>query len=370
MSDATCPVCSIEWPDFCPLDGSKLSGAWTCPNAGDAPAAEAAPAPAPRAESAPEPTPAARTAVARQRVAMSVEEIAASSHPNDTVQGWAPQRKTSGKVVKEDAAAEGEDTAPAVAEADEAPRWRAPEPGSGQATVNEPTSEMQGIPGDELPRRAAAAAAATSAAKAEVKQVQIATDEMDGYPSDGGDDDAAAAAAAAEAEAAAEAKRARIVREGQRPTAAVPDEDMKRTRLEMTALVMPTRDAPEAPAAASGATVRAARGLEPKPLASRAPQPSADDEPAPKPKKGVLSRIASAVKGGAGDAEAMPGDSKGKKGKKGSRRDRGFSETQWFLEGVQGEVVEGKADPEKYTRDDSIPEDVRKKFTLRKEPEE
>jgi hypothetical protein len=241
---------------------------------------------------------------------------------------------------------------------------------------------MQGIPGDALPSRAPARAAAKPAAKAEVKQIQIATDEMDGYPADGGGDDADAAA---HAEAVAEAKRARVVREGRqghRASAAVPDEDMKRTRLEMTALVMPTREEPEPPAAASGATVRAARGLEPKPLAARAPEVGRAEEPAPKPKRGVLSRIASAVKGegeggrhakggaGAGAGAGAPEEPKGKQGKKGSRRDRRFSETQWFLEGIQGDAGEGKADPDKYTRDDSIPEDVRKKFTLRKEPEE
>ncbi|MGM0577054.1 MAG: hypothetical protein ACQEXJ_15115 [Myxococcota bacterium] len=33
MSRDTCPTCGIPWPNFCPRDGTKLEGPWTCPNA-------------------------------------------------------------------------------------------------------------------------------------------------------------------------------------------------------------------------------------------------------------------------------------------------------------------------------------------------
>ncbi len=34
MSDERyCPRCGIEWPNFCPRDGQKLSGPWSCSNA-------------------------------------------------------------------------------------------------------------------------------------------------------------------------------------------------------------------------------------------------------------------------------------------------------------------------------------------------
>lgn len=33
MSRDTCPTCGIPWPNFCPQDGTRLEGAWTCPNA-------------------------------------------------------------------------------------------------------------------------------------------------------------------------------------------------------------------------------------------------------------------------------------------------------------------------------------------------
>ena len=36
-----CPTCNLPWPNFCPQDGTRLQGPWTCPNAVDpAPAAE------------------------------------------------------------------------------------------------------------------------------------------------------------------------------------------------------------------------------------------------------------------------------------------------------------------------------------------
>jgi len=79
MSDqGFCPTCGIPWPNFCPIDGKRLSGPWTCANAPKPvirqpvipmPAAEAEPAPAPEpapmpvaapapvAESAPAPAP-------------------------------------------------------------------------------------------------------------------------------------------------------------------------------------------------------------------------------------------------------------------------------------------------------------------------
>lgn len=28
-----CPTCGIPWPNFCPIDGTRLTGAWTCANA-------------------------------------------------------------------------------------------------------------------------------------------------------------------------------------------------------------------------------------------------------------------------------------------------------------------------------------------------
>ncbi|TNF29995.1 MAG: hypothetical protein EP329_14495 [Deltaproteobacteria bacterium] len=35
MSDKSgfCPTCGIPWPNFCPIDGKRLNGAWTCANA-------------------------------------------------------------------------------------------------------------------------------------------------------------------------------------------------------------------------------------------------------------------------------------------------------------------------------------------------
>lgn len=30
---AFCPTCGIPWPNFCPLDGTRLSGPWSCKNA-------------------------------------------------------------------------------------------------------------------------------------------------------------------------------------------------------------------------------------------------------------------------------------------------------------------------------------------------
>lgn len=34
MSDhGFCPTCGIPWPNFCPIDGKRLSGPWTCANA-------------------------------------------------------------------------------------------------------------------------------------------------------------------------------------------------------------------------------------------------------------------------------------------------------------------------------------------------
>jgi|GEM_PF-3496225 len=64
-----CPTCGIPWPNFCPIDGKRLNGAWTCENAPKPvirPAAQAKPAPTP--EIAPsddtiEMDPAARRAV-------------------------------------------------------------------------------------------------------------------------------------------------------------------------------------------------------------------------------------------------------------------------------------------------------------------
>jgi len=87
-----CPTCGIKWPNFCPLDGQKLSGAWTCSNAPKpefpvaAPAAppvsptppaappraepappRAEPAPKPAASTAPSPRPAVKKATTRAR---------------------------------------------------------------------------------------------------------------------------------------------------------------------------------------------------------------------------------------------------------------------------------------------------------------
>jgi hypothetical protein len=63
-------------------------------------------------------------------------------------------------------------------------------------------------------------------------------------------------------------------------------------------------------------------------------------------------------------------------GSEASRRnvvtDPGFSETQWFMKGleVDADILEAKADEEEYQRDESIRTVVRKQFTLREEQSE
>lgn len=56
-----CPTCGMKWPKFCPVDGQKLSGPWSCTNAPQ-PEQPVAPVPVAAAASAPSPAPVAAPA--------------------------------------------------------------------------------------------------------------------------------------------------------------------------------------------------------------------------------------------------------------------------------------------------------------------
>ncbi len=115
---AFCPTCGVPWGNFCPQDGTRLTGAWTCPNApkpismtGGAPAAAAAQASAPVAPApvaaapavTPEPTPAAPAKPNRRRspdeVKTVVEMTAVTAPPAASVDGQKGGRKRLGSAL-------------------------------------------------------------------------------------------------------------------------------------------------------------------------------------------------------------------------------------------------------------------------------
>ncbi|MCB9735663.1 MAG: hypothetical protein H6745_23995 [Deltaproteobacteria bacterium] len=96
----------------------------------------------------------------------------------------------------------------------------------------------------------------------------------------------------------------------------------------------------------------AVKGAEPATRSSRKPKPQAPTE--------IM------------DAADLPSAKAEEKKKK--RKD-GFSETQWFMRGVkvdEADVTTGRvrADESAYERDETISEEERRKFTLRKKDEE
>jgi len=171
----------------------------------------------------------------------------------------------------------------------------------------------------------------------------------------------------------------------------VADEDMRQTVLQMTA-IDPSKLKADLDAAkrATGGGKPKRRMLEPSTL--KGPPSSAEDlareakeRKEKQLKPSVLSRIAAAVRGETtkdkpsrgGDtlddkpAAGAPAASSSKKKKK-KRRRSGFSETQWFMEGVKAdaEVLEATTSNEKYERRDDLSDEERRKYSLRDNSED
>lgn len=169
-----------------------------------------------------------------------------------------------------------------------------------------------------------------------------------------------------------EPQRARIRRPDERQAAAPPEEDMKQTVLQMEALDPARLKA--SIAAAQGNKKRRTRPVM-EPSKTEAPSTASElqrEANARKEKQpSVLSRLAAAVRG-EGEAESAPAGAAPDTKKKKKRRRGGFSETQWFMEGVKSdtEVLEASPADEKYERREDLSDEERRKYSLRKTQED
>ncbi len=341
MSDDVCPVCSLPWPDFCPLDGSKLHGPGTCRNAPQADAAAPEPAAKPKPKPKPKPKGAAKRKAAR----------------TDT--------KPVGGTKRAATAAMGSGNLQRTAELSQIPGDEevAPKPRAGARKAKRPTRKLK--------RRGTEPAASQVAAPAPAHEELADTE-----PAPSGDParEAATARTVADTPApvAAEVATPKQPKAKRRKRA---DEDLKKTVVEMSAVeAAPVRPAPRKRRGG------AAKHLAPRPrtrsedIAREAAEAQAA-KAAKAPKAGrrgakhrdsVFSRIAKAMRGDAKGKEQAPAPAKP------GRRKRGFSETQWFLQGVKedGDILEVKSSDEQYEYDESVSEEERRKFTLRREDEE
>ena len=311
MSRDLCPTCGLPWPNFCPQDGTRLQGPWTCPNAQD-PASAGGDDP-PTREVAPLRV-GAKPVRDTERIETPDENLDKTILETPAIasaaaHAWLEQRRGKGETSKP--------TAPAPA-AQIKPRATAPAP-----QIKPPVAAPQ-------PKAAAPAAREKSASR---------------------------------------------------------DPDAVRTMLDMSAL-------PATPAPAKG-TRRSAPIPEPAPKAKKLDEGKLDQIAASTKTELSASRRAGAGGATRFDAEALPAGAiaeataraKASKSKKrqapatkrpapenpgGGKRQQSpeFSETQWFMKGIEvdADLLE-MVEEEEYLRDESISEEKRKKFTLRDDEE-
>ena len=308
MSRDICPTCGLPWPNFCPQDGTRLQGPWTCPNAVD---------PEPAATDDPptrEVRPAKVSAAQRDTERMDQSDLELDQTVLETpairaeaAHAWLQQRRQR--------------------KADKAPE----EKPKIQPKKAQPAAE--GPPTKKSPPKSGKRKRKTSAANRDPDDVQTMLD-MEALPP------------------SAPPKGSR--RKSAKPARKQASKKLSGDKLDKIAAETKA-EISQSKRSAAGVTRFDAEAL-PADLVAKA---------AAKQSKGKA-KIKKAPSKAQGKAQSKAPSSGGGGAKR--QQPKEFSETQWFMKGIEvdADLLE-LVEEEEYLRDDSISEDKRKKFTLRDE---